>query len=180
MINVEYYRNGIALDLAMKKDAFEIGSWVVYPAHGVGKLENIEKVELNGATFEFFVISFEKNKLVLKIPTAKAINAGLRKISTQSDMEEVFKSLRHKHKKKKAMWSKRAQEYESKINSGDPISLAQVIRELYKEGGDVTLSFGERQVYQLAMERLAKEISVIENIEETEAIRRLEDVLQAA
>ncbi|MBQ3944474.1 MAG: CarD family transcriptional regulator [Alphaproteobacteria bacterium] len=164
----------------MAKITFEVGSWVVYPAHGVGKLESIEKVELNGETFEFFVISFEKNKLVLKIPTTKAISAGLRKLSTQSDMVEVFESLKHKSKKKKAMWSKRAQEYEGKINSGDPVSLAQVIRELYKGTGETTLSFGERQVYQLAMERLAKEISIIENIEETEAVQKLEGALQAA
>lgn len=164
----------------MTKNTFEIGSWVVYPAHGVGKLDSIERIELNGEMFEFFVISFDKNKLMLKIPTSKAISAGLRQISTRSDMKEVFDSLRHKNKKKKAMWSKRAQEYEEKINSGDPVSLAQVIRELYKEGGDSALSFGERQVYQLAMERLAKEISIIENIEETEAIRRLEGMLQAA
>ena len=172
--------NSIAGNLTVAKTTFEIGSWVVYPAHGVGKLENIEKIELNGEIFEFFVISFEKNKLVLKIPTTKAISAGVRKILTQSDMAGVFESLRHKSKKKKSMWSRRAQEYEEKINSGDPVSLAQVIRELYKGTGEATLSFGEKQVYQLAMERLAKEISIIENIEETEAVRKLEGVLQAA
>lgn len=172
--------NIIAGDLAMAKITFEVGSWVVYPAHGVGKLENIEKIELNGEIFEFFVISFEKNKLVLKIPTAKAISAGLRKLSTHSDMVEAIESLKHKGKKKKAMWSKRAQEYEGKINSGDPVSLAQVLRELYKGTGESTLSFGERQVYQLAMERLSKEISIIENIEETEVVRKLEGILEAA
>ena len=95
-------------------------------------------------------------------------------------MVEALESLKHKGKKKKAMWSKRAQEYEGKINSGDPVSLAQVLRELYKGTGESTLSFGERQVYQLAMERLSKEISIIENIEETEVVRKLEGILEAA
>ncbi len=161
-------------------NGFEIGSWVVYPSHGVGKLSGVETVEVDNESVEFLVVYFEKCNLTLKIPAVKAVSAGLRKISTKDDINEVFEFLRHKSKRKKAMWSKRAQEYELKINSGNPVNIAQVVRELYKEGGEMELSFSERQMYQQAMERLAREVSVVENIDESEAVRRLEMVLQAA
>ena len=162
------------------KSTFEIGSWVVYPSHGVGKLDDIEKIEIDDVSMEFFVISFEKSKLTLKLPVKKAVDSGLRKISTKADMKNIIESLQQKNKKRRLMWSKRAQEYENKINSGDPISIAEVIRELYKDGGEAMQSFSERQIYQQAMERLAREGSVIEDIDESEAVRRLEVVLQAA
>ena len=162
------------------KSTFEIGSWVVYPSHGVGKLDDIEKIEIDDVSMEFFVISFEKSKLTLKLPVKKAVDSGLRKISTKADMKNIIESLQQKNKKRRLMWSKRAQEYENKINSGDPISIAEVIRELYKDGGEAMQSFSERQIYQQAMERLAREVSVIEDIDESEAVRRLEVVLQAA
>ena len=162
------------------KNNFEIGSWVVYPSHGVGKLDDIEKIEINGESMEFFVITFDKSKLTLKLPVKKAVDSGLRKISTKADIKGVFESLQQKSKKRRLMWSKRAQEYESKINSGDPVSIAEVVRELYKEGGENLQSFSERQIYQQAMERLAREVSIVENIDETEAVKRLEVVLQAA
>lgn len=162
------------------KTSFEVGSWVVYPSHGVGKLSSIEKIKINDVCMEFFVISFEKSKLVLKLPTKKAVDSGLRKVSTKADMKEVFESLQQKGKKRRLMWSKRAQEYEHKINSGNPVSIAEVIRELYKEGGEAVQSFSERQIYQQAMERLAREVSIIEQIDETEAVKRLEVALQAA
>ena len=164
----------------MPDDVFKIGEWVVYPSHGVGKLDGTETLEVAGEKIEFYIISFEKNNLILKIPKQKAVSAGMRGISTKDDLAEVFELLRHKIKKKNTMWSKRAQEYEAKINSGSPVAIAQVIRELYKEGGENSLSFSEKQVYQQAMGRLAREISVIENIDELEAVRRLEVVLQAA
>lgn len=162
------------------KKMFEIGSWVVYPSHGVGKLDNIDKFEINGDTVEFFVISFPKNKLTLKLPIKKAIDAGLRKITTKTEMKDALEVLSQKSKKRRLMWSKRAQEYEAKINSGDPCSLAEVLRDLYKEGGDSMQSFSERQIYQHAMERLAREISIVEEIEETEAVKKLEMILHAA
>lgn len=159
---------------------FEIGSWVVYPSHGVGKLDDIEEITLGDESMEFFVISFEKSKLTLKLPVKKAVDSGLRKIASKADLAEVFDALRQRNKKRRLMWSKRAQEYEIKINSGDPISIAEVIKDLYKEGGETMQSFSERQIYQQAMERLAREVSVIEDIDESEAIKRLEVVLQAA
>ena len=168
------------LFLDMSDDIFKVGEWVVYPSHGVGKLEGTETLEIADEKMEFYIISFEKSNLTLKIPKQKAVFAGMRKISSKNDLAEVFELLQHKIRKKNAMWSKRAQEYETKINSGSPVAIAQVIRELYKEGGENSLSFSEKQVYQQAMGRLAREISVIEDIDELEAVRRLEMLLQAA
>ncbi|MDR0942577.1 MAG: CarD family transcriptional regulator [Holosporales bacterium] len=164
----------------ISKEEFKIGSWVVYPSHGVGKLDNIEKFEVDGETSDFFVISFLKNKLVLRLPVGHAIQAGLRRIASKNDMKNVFDILIQKTRRRKTMWSKRVQEYEAKINSGDPCMIAEVIRDLHKDGTNNAQSFSERQIYQLAMERLAREISVIEQIEEIEAIKKLETVLQAA
>ncbi|MDR0640572.1 MAG: CarD family transcriptional regulator [Holosporales bacterium] len=162
------------------KDAFEIGGWVVYPSHGVGKLDRVESFEIDGDVVEFFVITFQKNKLVLKLPVKKAVESGLRNVVSKKDMEEAMGILLQKTKKRRLMWSKRAQEYESKINSGDPIAIAEVIRELYKGSGEVAQSFSERQIYQHALERLAREISVVDEIDEEAAIKKLENILQAA
>jgi CarD family transcriptional regulator len=164
----------------MIKEEFKIGSWVVYPSHGVGKLDNIEKFEVDGETSDFFVISFLKNKLILRLPVSKSLQAGLRQITNKDNIKNVFDILVSKTKKRKIMWSKRVQEYEAKINSGDPCAIAEVIRELYKDGSNGIQSFSERQIYQLAMERLASEISIIEQIKESEAVEKLEAVLQAA
>jgi CarD family transcriptional regulator len=166
--------------MASSRKMFEVGMWVVYPSHGVGKLDCIETFEIDGETIEFFVISFPRNKLVLKLPVKKAIEAGLRKVTSKNEIRSIFDVLLQKTKRRRLMWSKRAQEYESKINSGDPYSIAEVIRELYKGAGDTLQSFSERQIYQHAMERLAREISVVEDIEESEAIKKLEVMLQVA
>jgi CarD family transcriptional regulator len=162
-----------------KKKTFAVGSWVVYPSHGVGKLEKIDTFEIDGQTAEFLVVSFPKNKLVLKIPVEKALTAGLREVTTKKVMNEALDVLVQKTKKKRMMWSKRAQEYEAKINSGDPVAIAEVIRDLYKDD-DSTQSFSERQIYQNAVERLAREISVIEEIAEEAAVKKLEMILVAA
>ncbi|MDR2458773.1 MAG: CarD family transcriptional regulator [Holosporales bacterium] len=159
---------------------FKIGSWVVYPPHGVGRLESIEKFVVNGEMTEFFVISVAKSKLVLRLPVQKAERVGLRCLTDKEDMKNALSVLLQKAKKKRAMWSRRAQEYEIKINSGDPYAIAEVIRDLHKDNTNNTQSFSERQVYQLAMERLARELSVIEKIAEDEAWRKLETILQAA
>lgn len=162
------------------KKSFEIGSWVVYPSHGVGRLDSIDKFEIEGQSVEFFVISFNRSKLVLKLPVKKALDAGLRKIFSKKEMQNALEVLMQKNKKKKLRWSKRAQEYESKINMGDPIALAEVIRDLYKSEGEAAQSFSERQIYQNAIERLAREISIVDEIEESDAIKKVEDILQAA
>ncbi|MDR1332893.1 MAG: CarD family transcriptional regulator [Holosporales bacterium] len=161
-------------------DKFKIGSWVVYPPHGVGKLEAVEEFEVAGEKAEFFVISIPKSKLVLRLPVKKIDQSGLRRLTNKDDMKNVLDILLQKAKKRKAMWSKRAQEYELKINSGDPCALAEVIRDLYKDGSSGTQSFSERQIYQLAIERLARELSIVEKIAEDEARKKLENILQAA
>jgi CarD family transcriptional regulator len=152
----------------------------VYPPHGVGKLESIEKFVVNGEATEFFVVSVAKSKLVLRLPVQKAEQVGLRRLIDKEDMKNVLGVLLQKAKRKKTMWSKRAQEYETKINSGDPYAIAEVIRDLHKDNTNSVQSFSERQVYQLAMERLARELSVVEKIAEDEAWRKLETILQAA
>jgi CarD family transcriptional regulator len=159
---------------------FEIGSWVVYPSHGVGHLDSVEKLTVDGQKVEFFVISFNRNKLVLKLPVKKAVESGLRKVLTREEMKKALSVLSQKSRKRRMMWSKRAQEYEIKINSGNPVAIAEVLRDLYKEGGESTQSFSERQIFQHAMEKLAKEISILEEIAEEEAVKKLESILQAA
>lgn len=162
------------------KKIFEVGTWVVYPSHGVGRLDGIEKFNINDEDIEFFIISFNRNKLVLKLPVNKAMNSGLRQILTKEEMEAALEILSQKSRKKRMMWSKRAQEYEVKINSGEPVAIAEVLRDLYKEGGESVQSFSERQIFQHAMERLAREISVLDEIAEEEAVKKLENILKAA
>ena len=171
--------NNVVYMIKNKKN-FDVGAWVVYPSHGVGKIEGIDRVDINGEVLEFFVIQFPKNKLVLKLPIAKAINAGLRQVATKESLDKALDLLSKRIKRKRVMWSKRVQEYESKINSGDPIALAEVLRELHKAGGELNQSFSERQIYQLALERLAKELAVVEEIDESEAAQKVETLLQVA
>ena len=116
----------------------------------------------------------------MKLPIAKAINAGLRQVATKESLDKALDLLSKRIKKRRVMWSKRVQEYESKINSGDPIALAEVLRELHKTGGELSQSFSERQIYQLALERLAKELAVVEEIDESEAAQKVETLLQVA
>ncbi|MDR3224408.1 MAG: CarD family transcriptional regulator [Holosporales bacterium] len=160
--------------------AFKIGSWVVYPSHGVGKLESIEKFDVGQDCVEFFVISFQKNKLVLRLPVKNAEQSGLRHVISKEELRNIFGVLCKKTKKRRQMWNKRVQEYEAKINSGDPCAIAEVIRELYRSGESTVQSFSERQIYQNAIERLARELSIVEQIDEEEAIKRLEDMLLQA
>lgn len=162
------------------RNLFEIGEWVVYPSHGVGQLTNIDSMEVNGDKVEFYVILFQKSKLLLKLPVKKAISAGLRNVLNQEDLEQIFLNLSQKAKKKRMMWSKRAQEYEIKINSGDPMALAETLKELHKTGGTSMQSFSERQIYQKALERLATEISIAENADIEDVAKRIETTLQEA
>ena len=159
---------------------FKIGEWVVYPSHGVGQLTSIDSIEVNGDKVEFYVILFQKSKLLLKLPVKKAISAGLRNVLNQEDLNQIFLNLSQKAKKKRMMWSKRAQEYEIKINSGDPMALAETLKELHKTGGTSMQSFSERQIYQKALERLATEISIAENADVEDVAKRIETTLQEA
>lgn len=154
--------------------------YVVYPAHGVGRLVAREVSNVAGHSLDLFVIEFEKDRMTLRLPVHKAIAAGLRPLSTKTQMDEALSNLSLKSRAKRAMWSRRAQEYENKINSGDPTSIAQVIRELFRKQSDTEQSYSERQIYQAAIERLAREMALVHNIQEEEAINQLENLLREA
>jgi CarD family transcriptional regulator len=158
----------------------ELGSYVVYPAHGVGKLVNIESYDVDGVMLQFYVINFEKERMTLRLPPHKAQQAGLRKLSSQSDLSQVFQILDTKRKPKRALWGRRAQEYEGKINSGDPSALAEVVRELFGRNSETDQSYSERQLYQTALERLAREVSIVQKIGEIEAAQIVEERLRVA
>ncbi len=156
--------------------AFNEGDFVVYPTHGVGKVMGVETEEISGTQLELIVIKFDKDRMTLRVPVSKAKNSGLRKLSTKQVMDDARATLRGKARAKKAMWSRRAQEYEAKINSGDPVSIAEVVRDLYR-ADDTDQSYSERQMYQAAMERLAREFAAMDGVDEETATANLENVL---
>jgi len=159
---------------------FRAGDYVVYPAHGVGTIEGVETQSIAGMSVTLYAISFEKDRMRLKIPVQKAQTAGLRKLSTGDRLKDALKTLTGKAKIKRTMWSRRAQEYEAKINSGDPVQIAEVLRDLRRPKDDTEQSYSERQIYQSALERLAREVAAVERIAEDKAVARLEDVLTKA
>lgn len=153
---------------------------MVYPAHGVGKVLAVEEQTISGYDLEMLVIEFEKEKMLLRIPTAKVQTAGLRSLSTKKEMQNALRTLKGKVRIKRTMWSRRAQEYEAKINSGDPNLIAEVVRDLHRNADQPDQSYSERQIYQAALERLSRELAVVEKIDEDKAVKRVETVLQAA
>jgi CarD family transcriptional regulator len=163
-----------------KKKEFAPKDFVVYPTHGVGYIKAIEKQEIEGAKMELFVITFEKDKMTLRVPVAKAATVGMRKLSSSKVMDSALTTLKGKARAKRTMWSRRAQEYQAKINSGDPVSIAEVIRDLHRNASQPDQSYSERQIYEAALERLARELAAVEKIGEDAATERLEKVLQAA
>lgn len=156
---------------------FNTGEYVVYPTHGVGKVSDITKQNIAGTELEMLVVNFDKDKMTLRIPTAKIPNVGLRKISDDKTMEEAFNTLKGKAKIRKIMWSRRAQEYENKINSGNPVAIAEVIRDLYRSENIAEQSYSERQIYEQAIERLASEVSIYNNCSLEDANKKLNDIL---
>ncbi len=157
--------------------AFNSGEFVVYPAHGVGKVSDISTQKVAGSELELIVVNFAKDKMTLRIPMAKAETSGLRKISEASTLSEAYGILKGKPKLKKVMWSRRAQEYENKINSGNPIAIAEVIRDLYRSENLAEQSYSERQIYEQAFDRLANEVAVCENISYEDASAKLNTAL---
>jgi CarD family transcriptional regulator len=166
----------------MPKDSneFATGDYVVYPSHGVGRILALETQQIAGYDLKVFVISFEKDRMTLRLPVGKARAAGLRKLSTPTEMKAALTRLKGRTRARRTMWSRRAQEYEAKINSGDPASIAEVVRDLYRNTGQADQSYSERQIYQAALDRLAREFAVVEQIDEETATRKLEALLQAA
>lgn len=156
---------------------FKKGDHVVYPAHGVGKIEGVEKTTIGGMDIELYAINFEKDRMRLKIPVMKAKESGLRKLCTETRMKDAMKTLKGKAKVRRTMWSRRAAEYEMKINSGDPVAIAEVLRDLKRSNDDTEQSYSERQIYQSALERLAREVAAIEKTSEDKAAERLEKMM---
>jgi CarD family transcriptional regulator len=154
--------------------------YVVYPAHGVGRLVAREVSNVAGHSLDLFVIEFEKERMTLRLPVHKAVAAGLRPLSTKAQMDVALEGLSQKSRAKRAMWSRRAQEYETKINSGDPASIAQVVRELFRKQADAEQSYSERQIYQAAVERLARELALVNDIREEDAVEHVETLLRDA
>lgn len=160
-----------------KKLEFRPNDYVVYPAHGVGQIISIEEQEVAGFKLELFVISFEKDKMTLRVPTHKATDSGLRSLSSPDVINQAMKTLRGKAKVKRAMWSRRAQEYEQKINSGDLISIAEVVRDLHRTDDQREQSYSERQLYEAALERLTREVAAVSGDDESDAARQVGEVL---
>lgn len=163
----------------MSKDyTFNPGDFVVYPAHGVGQITNIEQTEVAGQKLDLIAVNFNKDKLTLRIPMPNAQKSGLRQVVTSETMGQAIHTLKGKAKVKRTQWGKRSQEYMSKINSGDPIAVAEVLRDLYKDPEKAEQTYSERQIYEQAMARLVAEYAVVKNIKEDQAISNLEEVLK--
>lgn len=175
MSRVNSQRKNIA-----NEHGFDTGDFVVYPTHGVGRISGVETQEIAGLALQLFVIQFDKEKMTLRVPVTKARQAGLRRLSTRKVMESALKTLKGRSRAKRTMWSRRAQEYEAKINSGDPVSIAEVVRDLHRGSDQPDQSYSERQIYQAALDRLARELAAVEKLDEKRAIKRLEDILEAA
>jgi CarD family transcriptional regulator len=150
---------------------------VVYPAHGVGRIISIDEQEVAGLRLEMFVISFEKDKMTLRVPTAKAASVGMRALSSTDIVDRAIDTLKGRARVKRAMWSRRAQEYEQKINSGDLISIAEVVRDLHRNDDQREQSYSERQLYEAALERLTREVAAVNGIEEGKAQQHVDEVL---
>lgn len=164
----------------IRASGFATGDHVVYPTHGVGRIVETETQLIAGQELHLFVITFEKDRMTLRLPIAKVRTSGLRKLATRKEMLAALTRLKGRSRARRTMWSRRAQEYEAKINSGDPNSIAEVVRDLYRNAGQPDQSYSERQIYQAALDRLAREFAVIEKIDETTAAQRLEQMLRAA
>jgi len=156
------------------RNGFKTGEFIVYPAHGVGQISAIEEQEVAGHKLELFVIDFQKDKMRLKVPVAKAASIGMRKLSETDYVDRALKVVQGRARVKRTMWSRRAQEYDAKINSGDLISISEVVRDLYRAENQPEQSYSERQLYEAALDRMAREIAAVNRVSETEAVHLIE------
>ena len=177
--NIRPHHNGPHLTprAIAKAEIFVAGDHVVYPTHGVGKVERIAVEEIAGHKLELIHITFEENRMTLRVPVAKARTAGLRKLASPEVFKKAWDVLRGRARVKRTMWSRRAQEYEAKINSGDPLAIAEVVRDLHRNAGQPDQSFSERQIYEAAMDRLAAELGALDKTDKMTAIAKLTDFL---
>ena len=159
------------------KQGFKTGESIVYPSHGVGKIVSIDEQEVAGFKLELFVISFAKDKMTLRVPTSKVSAVGMRKLSDSDAARRSLDILTGRARIKRTMWSRRAQEYEAKINSGDIVAIAEVVRDLYRSDSQPEQSYSERQLYEAALDRLSREIAVVQHVTETEAVKEIEGQL---
>jgi len=160
-----------------QRHGFKTNEFIVYPAHGVGRIVGIEEQEIAGMSLELFVITFDKEKLTLRVPTGKLESVGMRKLAEDGVVKKAIETLKGRARVKRTMWSRRAQEYVAKINSGDLISIAEVVRDLYRSEAQPEQSYSERQLYEDALDRMSREIAAVEKLDERGAVQRITDVL---
>ncbi len=164
--------------VAGPKHGFKLNEFIVYPAHGVGQITGVEIQEVAGFSLELFVVSFLKDKMILKVPTSKVITVGMRKLAETNIVEKALGTLSGRARIKRTMWSRRAQEYEAKINSGDLVTIAEVVRDLYRSETQPEQSYSERQLYEAALDRMAREIAAVRRLIDAEALKLIESFLQ--
>jgi CarD family transcriptional regulator len=160
-----------------QRQGFKTSEYIVYPAHGVGQIMAIEEQEVAGAKLELFVINFVKDKMTLRVPTAKVAAVGMRKLAEGALVKRALETLKGRARIKRTMWSRRAQEYEAKINSGDIVAIAEVVRDLFRSESQPEQSYSERQLYEAALDRLSREIAAVQHVTETEAVKEIEAAL---
>ncbi|WP_420143599.1 CarD family transcriptional regulator [Sphingobium sp.] len=166
--------------MAAKALSFDVGDYVVYPKHGVGRVIELQKEQIAGIELELYVLRFEKERMTLRVPTNKAEGVGMRKLSSNKTLEESMETLKGKPKVKRTMWSRRAQEYEAKINSGDLVSIAEVTRDLFRADDQPEQSYSERQIFEAASSRLARELAAMEETDEPTALKKILSILNEA
>ena len=166
--------------MAAKALIFDVGDYVVYPKHGVGRVVELQSQEIAGAKLELYVLRFEKERMTLRVPTNKAESVGMRKLSSNVTMNEALATLKGRARVKRTMWSRRAQEYEAKINSGDLVSIAEVVRDLFRAEDQPEQSYSERQIFEAAASRLARELGAMEELDEPAALEKILDILRKA
>ena len=163
--------------MAAKALSFDVGDYVVYPKHGVGRVIELQNQQIAGMELELYVLRFEKERMTLRVPTNKVESVGMRKLSSDKTLCEALETLKGKPRVKRTMWSRRAQEYEAKINSGDIVAISEVVRDLFRSDTQPEQSYSERQLYEAALDRLSREISAVQHITETEAVKEIEAAL---
>jgi CarD family transcriptional regulator len=163
---------------AAPKNGFKLNEFIVYPAHGVGQITSVEIQEVAGFSLELYVVSFIKDKMILKVPTSKVATVGMRKLAETNIVDKALTTLSGRARIKRTMWSRRAQEYEAKINSGDLVTIAEVVRDLYRSDTQPEQSYSERQLYEAALDRMAREIAAVRRLIDSESLKLIESFLQ--
>jgi len=166
--------------MAAKALSFDVGDFVVYPKHGVGRVVELQNTEIAGTSLDLYVLRFEKERMTLRVPVGKADAVGMRKLSSDKTMKDALETLTGKPKVKRTMWSRRAQEYEAKINSGDLTSIAEVTRDLFRADDQPEQSYSERQIFEAASSRLARELGAMEETDEKTALVKILEILNKA